>query len=148
MSCNLVYCQISILRLQARLAPFLCLSFCPACLFFSLVCTCVPPVLSLNMSVCVPSPHWYALPPSTLSLTLPMIIFLVFQIFLSFCLSSCLIVAFFVYLCFSLSSAQLFCICCFFHLCFYSPTPLFLLLPRLLLLLLFTAFTESQGEEK
>ena len=88
-----------------------CLPILPG-LFFSLVCTCVPPALSQSVSVCMPSPHWYALLPSTLSLTLHMIVLfsLSFSHFLS--LSSCLIVAFFVYLCFSLSSASV-CVCCF-----------------------------------
>lgn len=98
-------CQISVLHLQACLSHSS--SVFPSCLslFFSLVCTCVPRALSLSMSVCLPSPHWYALLPSTLSLTLHMIILFSLPFFLSLSLSSSLIVAFFVYLCFSLSSA-------------------------------------------
>lgn len=119
--------------------PF-CLS-----LFFSLVCTYV---LSPSVSVCLLSLHWYALLPSTLSLTVHMIILFSRLFFLSLSVSSCLIMALFVYICFSLSSAlsvfvafpSLFLFPC-------SPTPSFL--PQLLLLLLlFTAFTESQREEK
>lgn len=147
-------CQISILHLQA------CLSYSssvfPSCLslFFSLVCTCVPPALSLSMSVCLPSPHWYALLPSTLSLTLHMIILFSLPFFLSLSLSSCLIVAF---LCLPLFLSQLcsayVCVCCFSISVSIPPLPYppsSSFLPRLLLLLLFTAFAESQrrGERK
>lgn len=124
------------------------LSFHPACLlFFSLVCTCAPPALSLSMSVCLPSPHWYALLPSTLSLTLTMIILFIFPFFLS----SCLIVSFFVSTSVSLSQlcSAYVCVCCFSISVSIPPLPnLPSFLTQLLLLLLFTAFTESQGEEK
>lgn len=126
--------------------------------------------LSHSPSVCLCVSHWYA-PASTLRYLLSMSVclsafpslvcsrafyfvpnsphdhfVLVFHSFFS--LSYCLIVAFFV----SLSAQLCLCLCLLFfsNLCFYSPRspglPSFL--PRLLLLLLFTAFTESQGGEK
>lgn len=75
------------------------------------------------MSVCLPSPHWYALLPFTLSLTLLMIVFsLLF--FLSLPLFSHLIMAFSVFLCSPLSCAlPLFVVFPSLFLFPHSPTP-------------------------
>lgn len=127
------------------LVPFLiCLSVLVV-FVLSLVCSCVPSALSPSMSVCLSFLHWYAPLPPTLSLTVHMMILFRLPFLLSLSISSCLIMAFFVYLCLSLSSAlSMFVVFPSLFLFPRSPAPSFL---PWLLLLLFTAFTKSQGDE-
>lgn len=102
--------------ISKAVCPTPLLSFHPACFFFFCFSHWYAPVnplrYLLSMSVCLPSPHWYALPPSTLSLTLHMIVLFSLPFFLSLSLS--LLVLLWLSLSTSVSLSALLCLCLLF----------------------------------